>query len=204
MRVETVLCLETSAVSGRLVSTGFIPTGQSEADEFLTSGDSWFAPRNIIEHREDYRQVIPYVILRHNDAVVLYRRTPKGGESRLHGLYSMGFGGHVGLGDVVLNGDALDVRSTLEHAVLRELDEEVRHAPVTGREVIGLIYDDKDAVSRVHLGLVQIWDIAEPYATSAEDAVAECALIPIADLPGYLDRMEGWSRLCADFISSQR
>lgn len=200
MGVEAVLCLETHAVRDKIDAEGFIPVDREAATEFLSSGSFWFAPRNIIEYREDFRQVIPYVLLMHGDSVAVYQRTPKGGESRLHGLYSMGFGGHVGLGDVVLNGEALDAHSTIERAVTRELSEEASHSPVVSRELVGMIYDNAEAVSRVHLGIVEIWRLSSPFATSAEPAVGECALVEVGDLAEYVERMEGWSRLCAEYL----
>jgi predicted NUDIX family phosphoesterase len=50
------------------------------------------------------QQVIPYIVLvdRKTNRVLTYRRGQGGGENRLHGLYSIGFGGHIEMGALTL------------------------------------------------------------------------------------------------------
>ena len=54
-----------------------------------------FAPRSEVETNPAYKQFIPYCILRHGTRLICYRRSSAGSETRLHGLYSIGWGGHV-------------------------------------------------------------------------------------------------------------
>src|SRR5262249_24268662 len=42
-----------------------------------------------------YKQLIPYVLILCNGRILRYRRRKGGQETRLHGLYSVGIGGHI-------------------------------------------------------------------------------------------------------------
>src|ERR1700735_2327356 len=54
-----------------------------------------FLERNIAETDYQFKQVIPYVVVRHEDRCLLIWRTNKQTEARLHNLYSLGVGGHI-------------------------------------------------------------------------------------------------------------
>jgi predicted NUDIX family phosphoesterase len=160
-------------------------------------------PREKAEIDESFRQVIPYVILSYKDQVVVYKRTTKGGEERLYNLLSVGLGGHISLADIKLNGEIIDPRGTLIEAVDRELDEELNHSRIINREFIGVIFDDSDEVSRVHLGLVEMWQLEKSEIASKEPDVAECEFCRINDLPNLRDKMENWSRLSVDYLTNR-
>ena len=57
-----------------------------------------FLPRSAAERDPDFKQLIPYAALRHRDKVFAYRRGG-GAETRLHGRWSIGIGGHVNPAD---------------------------------------------------------------------------------------------------------
>jgi len=181
-----------------LPKTGFIPVSEVETKKFLSPEHMWFIPRTAAETNEDYKQIIPYLVLRYKDQVAIYRRTSNGAESRLHNLYSLGFGGHVGVKDaVVAKDEALDVQMTLTFAATRELKEEVIYGTIARTELTGVIYSDADAVSRVHLGLVQTVHLVKPFVCPAENALCEIKFVPIAELAQYINQMETWSALVA-------
>lgn len=65
--------------------------------------------RTTIEDNPRYRQLLPYVIIRQVGAdgvlrPVAYKRTDAGGEAKLFGKASCGFGGHIDAADVVWQG----------------------------------------------------------------------------------------------------
>jgi predicted NUDIX family phosphoesterase len=194
---ETVMCIEARHVVHTITTQGFVPLGEFDLQRCFTPLRIWFAPRPMAESDEKFRQVIPYIVLQCGDSVACYRRAATGGEKRLHGLLSIGLGGHISLSDVVLSDGLIDIHETIRRAAERELEEEVLIAPVVAKRSVGVIYDDSDAVSRVHIGLVQIWTVAEPVVFPADDDVAECLWVAIRDLPRLQHEMEGWSVLCA-------
>lgn len=107
--------------------------------------------RGDMEEDERYKQLISYCILENeNDEILVYERLAGGGEGRLHGLSSIGIGGHMNRIDNAQIEDVL-----LENAG-RELEEEVgvRDVSANALQLIGFINDDDTEVGRVHIGLV--------------------------------------------------
>jgi predicted NUDIX family phosphoesterase len=200
MIIETILCIKTQLLTEQFQQKGFIPAECVNLNSFILPEHLWFIPRPIAERCEDFRQIIPYVILRHNNLTGIYQRSPKGNEKRLHGFHSIGFGGHVRLSDVILKNNELDVHETLNKSVYRELSEEVKHSPIEKREIIGMIFDDSDSVGRVHIGLVEIWTLSGAMIESSEYAIDGCKWVPDNELKLYTESMETWSRLCIENI----
>ena len=94
--MEQVLVVERKKIeryiSGR---NGLITECAQELFEIIKA-EHEFMPRDEAEQRPDYKQIIPYVILRRGDEVFVTRRLSKGGEARLHGKISIGIGGQIG------------------------------------------------------------------------------------------------------------
>lgn len=107
--------------------------------------------RGDMEEDSSYKQLISYCILENeNDEILVYERLTGGGEARLHGLSSIGIGGHMNqLDDTQIEGVLLDNAA-------RELEEEVGVKDVNPQNLnlIGFINDDDNEVGRVHIGLV--------------------------------------------------
>lgn len=91
--------------------------------------------------------------MRHGTRLACYRR--QGTEQRLHGLRSIGIGGHVEVEDA-----ANSLLDTLLSAARRELLEELLDLtacpPV---RVLGIINEDLTPVGRVHLGIAMLVEI---------------------------------------------
>lgn len=208
MKTELILCIEAKTLESLLGSKrGFVPF----TDALPANSDLWLAPRHIIENRPEFKQLIPYLVLRSQDRYAIYRRTSKGGEARLHGRYSMGFGGHIDGHDVIFSeGEAgrpgtVMLDETIQLTVARELAEEL----VNGDEIFnsnpsatpfGYIYDDSNDVGRVHVGIVYILDAENDEIIPNEDAIAECAFVPLRHLQKRRDEMENWSQLLIDAL----
>lgn len=116
----------------------------------------YFAPREHIEGDENFRQLLPYVLVYgpNEGSVLGYNRPGKGeGESRLQGAFSIGFGGHVELKD--WNPD-LTLATILSFCADRELAEELGEnaCQQVPRLPSGILIDNTNPVGRVHLGLV--------------------------------------------------
>jgi predicted NUDIX family phosphoesterase len=116
----------------------------------VKDADMEWVERASAEQDESYKQIIPYILFENTAGELLcYRR--HGTETRLHGFYSCGTGGHI---------DWTDKRETLEQTaragIERELSEELENydAGLLTLEYLGIINDTAEAVSRVHLGLV--------------------------------------------------
>lgn len=196
MYIETVLCAESRVFAG-LRSGALTEIGQDSEQLILRPQELWFAPRSVVEGRRDYRQLIPYVVMLCGDSVLAYRRTKHSSARSLHGLLSLGFGGHVGLEDVVLSNRELDVEATLSRAARREVSEEIYCSAPSRRRRMGMVYDDQDPVSEVHVGLVELWELPTGVVRAAEPTIGDCIWIRIPELVRYVGQMESWSAICA-------
>ena len=131
---------------------GFISIEDKKALEIYETLSKYEVKRRgDMEEDPSYKQLISYCILENeNDEILVYERLTGGGEARLHGLSSIGIGGHMNqLDDTQIEGVLLDNAA-------RELEEEVGVKDVNplNLNLIGFINDDDNEVGRVHIGLV--------------------------------------------------
>lgn len=131
---------------------GFISIEDQKALEIYETLSKYEVKRRgDMEEDPSYKQLISYCILENeNDELLVYERLTGGGEARLHGLSSIGIGGHMNqLDDTQIEGVLLDNAA-------RELEEEVGVKDVNplNLNLVGFINDDDNEVGRVHIGLV--------------------------------------------------
>ncbi len=173
---------------------GFIGKDDARYKEIVsTFGDFDVKRRGDMEEDPSYKQLISYVIIKSDseDATLVYKRLGGGGESRLHGLLSIGVGGHMN--DVP---EVSNIESKLSVNAERELEEEVGLSAeaVKDMEIMGLINDDDNEVGKVHIGLVLGVKVDPVSVTSKEEDTLEL----IWEKDGKLKDMspyESWSEL---------
>lgn len=163
---ELILIIPRQNFGAFLNFRGFKPVAGEPVDEWLK--ESSFQDRPTMEIDPSYQQIIPYILLRHKDLVFRYCRTKKGGEARLHDMYSIGIGGHINpIDESSSSGDII------MKAAMRELEEEMHITQDVTLEHIGYINDDESEVGKVHLGFVmQAW-LENPDAAVREDALSK-------------------------------
>lgn len=201
--LRLILAARAERLPPALAETGFVPMGERDAVRFLEDAGLWFGPRRTLEELEAYRQVIPYIILRVGDRIIRYRRTPSGGEVRLHGRTSIGIGGHVDLADAISADDRIDLLATVERAAARELEEELGHVTCLERRWVGLLVDNDTPVGRVHVGLIGLWRIDNLPGGQVENAVADVAAVTIEQLEKEADSLETWSALLLPWLGAE-
>ena len=140
-------------------------------------------------------QIIPYVVLRRGDEIFMTRRLKKGGEARLHGLMSIGVGGHINPVDDV------DRENVLLRGLERELDEEVEIKHRGGLHPVGFINDDTNGVGSVHLGLCYTLPV-EGEVRVRETEKLEGGWTTAAELRGNWDMLETWTQIALNGIEN--
>lgn len=152
-----------------------------------------FRPRPEMETDPAYKQIIPYVLVTRGAEAFVMQRLKKGGEQRLHGLLSLGVGGHI---------DPVDEAggSALTAGLRREVDEEVAVERAASLTPLGVINNDRDEVGRVHLGFLFRLE-AEGAVTVRETEKLSGSFMPIAALPALRDKMEGWSQIALEVLA---
>jgi len=174
--------------------SGFHAEPQEYLDRILQPGVAEFRPRSAVEQDPSFKQLIPYVLLKHRDTVFRYTRGKKGSEERLRRLYSIGVGGHIARDDRNL------FDPTYDTAVQREVAEEVDIACAYSPKIVGAINDDSNAVGQVHFGIVHVFELESPDVTKRESIITETGFVPIAALRDDWDRYETWSQLCIEYL----
>ena len=151
--------------------------------------------RSEAEQDKRYKQLIPYVLIISNDRILRYRRGKGGQETRLHGLYSVGIGGHISEEDHGL----FSSDRGYQEGMRRELKEEV-DIDETKEAAVALINDDSTEVGYVHFGVVHIMHVADEKVAGRRSGIASPEFIAIADAVKDAAGYESWSRLCLENI----
>jgi len=164
--------------------------------------DIWVGPREHLESMESFKQIIPYVVVTRDEKILVYKRTNKGGEARLHEQLSIGFGGHIDIGDITdkNNGESIDLETTIGGAVTRELSEELE-SDLSGFEAYGMLLDESNEVGRVHLGVIMLAKVSG-MVTSKEDKIELMGFKSIEDIIANIDNYESWSQVVANYMSA--
>ncbi len=172
------------------LSQGFSTANMGEITNVLSNG-YYFAPRDEAEYNFDAKQIIPYIVLKSRDCVLLVKRFKTQGEKRLHDKYSIGLGGHI-------NPGCSDFFTILDKGIMRELHEELHLQSLSGYRLAGVLNDDTTEVSKVHLGLVYITEVDKEKVSIRETDKMKGEFVPISSLPDYSNMMESWSRILVE------
>lgn len=199
--LRLILAAKTEGLPKQLGSTQFLPMPHHQAIEALEGAGLWLGPRPVLEETDEFRQIIPYIVLQYGTEFIRYTRTPAGGEARLHGRTSVGLGGHVDLSDVETSGEAIDLVRTLENAADREVLEELGDVEIASKEWVGLLVENDSAVGRVHIGMIGLWRLRSLPAGIAEDAIGEVSSISVSALKADRERLETWSAMLLPWLS---
>ena len=192
---ERVLCFERKLFEELGVFQGL----SLEVDKYLpvvtASSRLVYLNRSEAELDKRYKQLIPYVRVICDGKVLRYRRGKGGQETRLHGLYSVGVGGHISEED-----DTLFSKNVGYHdAMRRELMEEVA---VEGMNdvAVAVINDDSTDVGQVHFGVVHVLQVPNENVAGRRSGIVAPEFIPLTEAVKDLSGYESWSRFCLEHI----
>jgi predicted NUDIX family phosphoesterase len=188
---EQVMVVERETVAGFLIEQGLV---QEHNDEILDaiSERHFFIDRPTAEVSPEYKQIIPYVLIRHGETYFLLQRTPKQTEARLHHKLSLGIGGHI-------NPDTPDLFDGLQ----KELEEEVEVVGDYDLTFVGILNDDTTDVGRVHLGAVYVLDTFDREVTVRETEKMTGRWVTREELAQHREAMETWSQIVYDAMIAE-
>ena len=166
-------------------------------------------PRHIADNKSDssvalgklFPQILGYVQLVNEQGEILsYAR--KGKEKGLHGLRSIGVGGHVSHEELVTaiyrSDDPTQLPKLTELIQLglrRELLEEVGIDIGTYMEANQLLVSDSNITSQVHVGLPMQLNVVESDIILEESEFLDARWINVEELKATVDIYEPWSQL---------
>src|SRR5262249_49752118 len=193
---ERVLCFEQNLLEGAGVFQGL----STEIEKYLplvtSSSHVRYLNRSEAEQDKRYKQLIPYVLILHNERILRYRRGKGGQETRLHGLYSVGVGGHIAEEDHGLFSSGLGYHEGMR----RELREEVAISEVN-EAAVAVINDDSTEVGFVHFGVVHVMNVTDNGIVGRRSGIVGPEFIPVAEALKDPSGYESWSRLCLENLN---
>ena len=168
-----------------------------EIDKYLpvvtSSAHIQYLNRSDAELDKRYKQLIPYVLVVCNDKILRYRRGKGGQETRLHGLYSVGIGGHISEEDNGLFSNALGYHEGMRRELMEEVAiDEMKEAAVA------VINDDSTEVGYVHFGVVHIMHAANEKIVGRRSGIVAPEFVPIGEAVKDPSGYESWSRFCLE------
>lgn len=199
--LRLILAVKTEGLSDELKTTQFLSMPHCLAIDTLEGAGLWFGPRSALEEAEEFRQIIPYIMLQYGSEFIRYTRTPAGGETRLHNRVSIGLGGHVDLADLKISDGVIDLVRTLENASDRELLEELGDVETVSKEWVGLLIDNESAVGRVHIGMIGLWRLRGIPTGLTESAIGDVSLKSPVQLKAEADHLETWSAMLLPWLA---
>lgn len=184
---ELVICIPTAWIVANLdEGLNDVPIGR-----VLRDSDWRWMVRSDAETHPDYTHLVTYGVLECGDRVFAYSRGSSGGESRLHGFWSLGVGGHVTPDDFP---DGAVTEGGIRCAARRELSEEIDGDPPIASAFVGLLWDMSNEVGRRHLGVVYRFEFGDMSAVAREDCLADARWISTGEVIGRESEFESWSR----------
>lgn len=194
---ERVLCFRRELLEELGVFQGM----NADIDRYLpvltASHNVLYLNRSDAEHDKRYKQLIPYVLVVCRDRILRYRRGKGGQETRLHGLYSVGIGGHISEEDHGLFSNRLGYQEGMR----RELMEEVS-IQECNEAAVAVINDDSTEVGFVHFGVVHVLDVADETIAGRRSGIVAPEFVPMGDAVKDTSGYESWSRLCLENLDA--
>ena len=144
-------------------------------------------------------QLVSVFLIRYKNKYLTYKRAKRLPEARLHGFYSIAFGGHLNPDDMP---DLLNILVPEQglHFLLRELTEEVRleQDVLESIDYRGLLYDTSRDVSKQHLGIVYDVTLRMPkYEIGERGFLMDPKFETLDQILSRLEEFENWSALLA-------
>ena len=171
-------------------------------------------PRHIADNKSDssvalgklFPQILGYVQLVNEQGEILsYAR--KGKEKGLHGMRSIGVGGHVSHEELITAIYRSDeptqlpkLTELIQLGLRRELIEEVGIDIGTYMEANQLLVSDSNITSQVHVGLPMQLNVKESDISLDESEFLDARWISVEELKATVDIYEPWSQLIIQHV----
>lgn len=189
---EQVMVVERARIAPYLIERGLV-TDHTDVILDAIADEHFFIDRETAERSPQYKQIIPYVLIRRGESWFLLQRTKKQTEARLHDKLSLGIGGHV-------NPDTPDLIDGLQ----RELEEEVGIDGDYELTFAGILNDDTTEVGSVHLGAVFVLEVLSGDVVVRETDKMSGQWIATGELAPLRERMETWTEIVYDAVVAPR
>jgi predicted NUDIX family phosphoesterase len=192
---ERVLCFERKLLEELGVFQGLSLEVEKYLPVLTSTSHLLYLNRNEAEQDKRHKQLIPYVLLICRDKILRYRRGRGGQETRLHGLYSVGVGGHIAEEDHGLFSHDRGYQEGMRRELMEEVAIDAAHAPA-----VAAINDDSTEVGCVHFGVVHVVRVSDEKVAGRRSGIVGPEFIPMSDAVKDPSGYESWSRFCVEHL----
>lgn len=190
---ERVLCFERKLLEELGVFQGLSLDVEKYLPALTASAHLVYRNRSEAETNPQFKQLIPYVLILCNGRILRYRRGKGGQEKRLHGLYSVGIGGHISDEDHGLFSSPVGYHEGMRREIMEEVAvEEAKDAAVA------VINDDSTDVGRVHFGVVHVMQVGSESVVGGRSGILGPEFIAVGEAMQNLSSYESWSSFCLE------
>lgn len=190
---ERVLCFKRQLLEELGVFQGLSLDVEKYLPVVTAPSQITYLNRSEAEQDKRYKQLIPYVLILCHDRILRYRRGKGGQETRLHGLFSVGIGGHIADEDDNL----FSAHRGYHDGMRREVKEEVE-IEASNEAAVAVINDDSTEVGLVHFGVVHVMHVASEEIVGRRSGILAPEFVSIAEATKDLSAYETWSRFCLE------
>lgn len=168
-----------------------------EALMMLIEHNSQFEYRYDAELDFDKKQVIPYVVMQHEDKYFVTKRIK--GDERLVGQLSIAVGGHINPCDVWQFNRPKEI---VAHCIMREIREETTATlnDIKTPKYITTFIDESTEVSKVHVCLLAKFIMETDQIEIRETDKLEGAWLTFDEIKEQYDKFENWSQLSINIL----
>lgn len=190
---ELILVVKRNILFAQNNWQGFCPDITQPLIDLITQHQE-FLPRSLMEQDATYKQIIPYIIFRHNERYFVMQRKATASEQRLKNKYTIGIGGHMRQEDMLNSSSIFDWAK-------REFHEEVEYTAPFTVTALGIINDDSTDVGTVHLGLALLIE-GGSNQIQIKSELKSGFLISKEEVKNYYEQMESWSQIVFSFLNA--
>src|SRR6185295_2991144 len=184
---ERVLCFERKLFEELGVFQGLTLDVEKYLPVVTAPSNLLYLNRSDAEQDKHYKQLIPYVLIFCKGKILRYRRGKGGQETRLHGLYSVGIGGHISEEDHGLFSNDRGYQDGMRRELMEEVAiDAVKEAPVA------VINDDSTEVGYVHFGVVHVMHVAEENIAGRRSGIVTPEFVAMMEAVRELSSYESW------------
>ncbi len=194
---ERVLCFKRELLDKLGVFQGLHLDVEKYLPVLTATSELVYRNRSEAEQDKRFKQLIPYVLILCDGKILRYRRGKGGQETRLHGLYSVGIGGHIADEDHGLFSSGGGYQEGMRREIMEEVAvKEVRETPVA------VINDDSTEVGEVHFGVVHVMHVENESVAGSRSGIVAPEFVPIGEAVKNKEAYESWSRFCLENIET--
>lgn len=160
--------------------------------------------RGVCETDPMFKQIIPYVIVKHGERFFVYKRLSGSGEKRLVDSYSIGVGGHMNFRPQ--DGDVDELKRVIIEEATRELNEELVFGPDVELTIdptkMLVLNDDQAEVGKVHLGILLFAEVSSDDVLVRETDSLEGGFVTMDQIIENFDSLEDWSKMYVESLQT--